>query len=109
MPKPGDVVTVDFLGATGIKRRPVVVVSSDQYHRERPDTIVAVLTTNVAPATSSTDYLLQDWRSAGLNNESAFRSYFGMTHQSALRHIGHLSQRDWEGVLKCLSAAIANS
>ena len=36
MPKPGDVVTVDFAGATGLKRRPVVVVSSDQYHRERP-------------------------------------------------------------------------
>ena len=44
MPKPGDVVTVDFPGAQGIKRRPVVIVSSDVYHATRPDVILAVLT-----------------------------------------------------------------
>jgi mRNA interferase MazF len=32
MLKPGDVVTVEFPGAQGIKRRPAVVVSSDVYH-----------------------------------------------------------------------------
>ncbi len=67
MPKPGDVVTVDFPGAMGLKRRPVVVVSSVQYHRERPDVIVAVLTTNTAAATATTDYILQDWHSSGLH------------------------------------------
>ena len=39
MVKPGDVVIVDFPGVTGIKRRPAVVVSTDTYHRTRPDTI----------------------------------------------------------------------
>jgi mRNA-degrading endonuclease toxin of MazEF toxin-antitoxin module len=29
MPDPGDVVTVQFAGAVGVKRRPMVVVSSD--------------------------------------------------------------------------------
>jgi mRNA-degrading endonuclease toxin of MazEF toxin-antitoxin module len=39
MADPGDVVTVDFLGATGPKRRPAVVVSSALYHQHRPDLV----------------------------------------------------------------------
>ncbi|MGQ0543510.1 MAG: type II toxin-antitoxin system PemK/MazF family toxin [Blastocatellia bacterium] len=42
--KPGSVVTVDFRGVTGVKRRPAVVVSSSSYHSERPDLILAVVT-----------------------------------------------------------------
>ncbi|NEQ69968.1 MAG: hypothetical protein F6K21_31625 [Symploca sp. SIO2D2] len=34
--KLGDVITVDFPGVTDIKRRPVVVLSSVTYHRNRP-------------------------------------------------------------------------
>ena len=65
MPEPGDVVTVDFVGATGIKRRPAVVVSSRLYHTHRPDVILAVLTTQITTATAPTDYVLQDWAAAG--------------------------------------------
>ena len=71
--------------------------------------IVAVLTTNVAAATAASDYLLQDWQFAGLHSASAFRTYLGMAPKSAVRHVGHLSQRDWDGVLKCLGVAIADS
>jgi mRNA interferase MazF len=33
MPDAGDVVTVDFPGVTGVKRRPAVVLSSSDYHQ----------------------------------------------------------------------------
>jgi Uma2 family endonuclease len=36
---PGDVVTVDFPGVTGVKRRPAVVLSSATYHANRPDVL----------------------------------------------------------------------
>jgi mRNA interferase MazF len=98
MPSPGDVVLVDFPGAAGIKRRPVVVVSSDLYHAHRPDLIVGVLTTNLTAATGPTDYILQDWTTAGLHAPSAFRAYFGMALPSAVQVVGHLSDRDWQGV-----------
>jgi mRNA interferase MazF len=78
MPSPGDVVMVDFPGATGTKRRPAVVVSSNVYHSERPDLILGILTTNLASAPASPDYALRDWSAAGLHAPSAFRSYFGM-------------------------------
>lgn len=47
MINPGAVVTVDFPGATGVKRRPAVVVSSDAYHQQRPDVILGVVTSVV--------------------------------------------------------------
>ena len=107
MPDPGDVVTVDFVGATGTKRRPVVVVSSTLYHQHRPDLVLGVLTSQVARATTPLDYLLQDWASAGLRQPSAFRAYFGMATPTAVRVIGHLSARDWAGVQACLIQAFA--
>jgi len=109
MPRPGDVVTVDFPGATGVKRRPTVVVSSDLYHSERPDLILGVLTTNTAGASASTDHVLHDWSQAGLRSPSAFRAYFGMALPSAVRVIGHLSDRDWECVQACVRRAFSCS
>ena len=97
MLKPGDVVLVDFMGATGIKRRPAMVVSSDLYHAHRPDLILAVLTSQVASATAPTDHVLHDWTAAGLHSPSAFRAYFGMAIPLAVHRIGHLTSRDRPG------------
>jgi mRNA interferase MazF len=79
VPSPGDVVVVDFVGATGVKRRPAVVVSSDIYHAHRPDLIVCLLTTQTPGVLAPTDYALQDWSAAGLRAPSVFRVYMGMT------------------------------
>jgi mRNA interferase MazF len=79
-------VTVDFVGATSIKRRSAIVESS---------------------ATTPTDYILQDWAAAGLRRPSVFRAYFGTAQPSAVRVIGRLSERDWQGVQACLARAIS--
>ncbi len=55
---PGDVVTVDFPGITGVKRRPAVVLFSATYHANRPDVIVELITTQTT-ALGVTDYVLQ--------------------------------------------------
>ncbi len=69
--KPGTLVTVDFRGVNGIKRRPAVVVSSDSYNRERPDLILAIVTGQVQKSFASTDHVLKDWPSANLTRPSA--------------------------------------
>jgi mRNA interferase MazF len=107
MPRPGDVVIVEFAGAVEAKRRPAVVLSSDSYHAERPDVILGVLTTNISAATASSDYALRDWHAAGLHAPSAFRAYLGMALGTAVRVIGHLSAADWEQVHSRVHAAIA--
>jgi mRNA interferase MazF len=51
MIQPGDVVTADFSGVTGVKRRPCIVVSTDVYQQTRPDVILGLLTTQISRAT----------------------------------------------------------
>ena len=105
MVRPGDVVVVDFAGAALTKGRPMVVISSAIYHQQRPDAILGVLKSNVGSATTSSDYVLQDWQQGGLHKPSAFRTYLGMEAQADLRVIGHLSNRDWLGVVAAVRGA----
>jgi mRNA interferase MazF len=107
MVKPGDVVTVDFPGATGLKRRPAVIISTELYQRTRPDVILGLLTSQVARSTQPTDYILQDWTQAGLRHPSAFRTFPATLPASSVTIVGHLSDRDWKGVQDCLIKALA--
>src|SRR4051812_5936194 len=108
MLKPGAVVTIDFPGATGVKRRPAVVVSTSTYHSTRPDVILAVVTSQTASATAPSDYILQDWRAAGLHRPSAFRAFLvTLPAASVVSVVGQLTDRDWQEVQARLRAALA--
>jgi mRNA interferase MazF len=104
---PGDVVTADFPGVTGTKRRPAVVVSSDDYHRHRPDAILGLLTTKISSANSLTDHVLLDWSAAGLHKPSAFRAFLFTLPTTSLTVIGHLTDQDWDEVKSRLRIAMA--
>lgn len=104
---PGDVVTVDFPGVTGVKRRPAVILSSATYHANRPDVIVGLITTQTS-GLGITDYTLQDWQAAGLRVASIFRSFIVTLPPAAnLICIGQLSERDWQGVRDRVRIALA--
>jgi len=103
----GDVVTVDFPGVVGIKRRPAVVVSTPLYHSQRPDVIIGILTSRVEGAAAETDYVLQNWAAAGLRHPSAFRAFLVTMPQASIRVIGRLSDHDWKEVQARLRSAVA--
>ncbi len=107
MLKAGDIVLVDFPGVTGVKNRPAIVVSTDLYHLYRPDVVLCLLTTRIASATAPTDYVLQDWETAGLHHPSASRSFFARVPAAEVASIGHLSDRDWQEVQARLKLALA--
>lgn len=110
MPDAGDVIVTDFPGATGIKRRPAVVLSSDVYHRQRPDVIIGIITSQIAAATAITDCRIQDWQIANRRVPSAFRAFVVTLPQSAVSaKIGRLTDRDWKAVSACIEAAMATS
>ena len=96
-----------LVGAQETKVRPAVVIASATYLAERPDAVVGILTTKLPIAPGTTDYVLQDWRSAGLRAESCFRAYVLTAHRSELSVIGRLSVRDWNAVRACVRAAFA--
>jgi mRNA interferase MazF len=103
---PGDVVTIDFPGVTGTKRRPAVILSSAAYHASRPDVVVGLITSQ-SIALGPTDCAVQDWIVAGLRVPSVFRSFFATLPPSA--HpvaIGRLSERERKAVCACVKAAV---
>lgn len=107
MLRPGDVVIAVLAGAQVTKVRPAVVVSSELYHRERPDVIVGILTTQLPTPIAQTDYVLSDWREAGLRASSCFRLYLVTTDQADVAVIGRLSERDWYEVQTRLQRGLA--
>ena len=89
------------------KRRPAVILSSNEYHAARPDIIVGLLTTQLAKATAPTDHALADWRAAGLPSASAFRAYVATLPKTAIiTRVGRLSASNWQAVKECVKRAI---
>lgn len=107
-PDAGAIVIVDFPGVTGTKRRPALILSSALYHQERPDVILGIITSQIDSATAASDYLLQDWKAAGLRLPSAFRAFLVTLPRSAITaHVGLLSETDWRAVCDRVKAALA--
>src|SRR5688572_9384517 len=106
IPDQGDVVLVDFPGAQLTKRRPAVVLSAAQYHAERPDAIVGLITSQLVHARTAAAHLYDDWKQDGVSQPSAYRTFVATLPRSAInRTIGRLSNRDWQSVHNCLEIA----
>ena len=106
--QPGDLITVDFPGVTGVKRCPAIILSSNTYHTLRPDIIIGLITSQTKNL-GATDYLLQDWSMAGLRVESVFRSFIvTLPKSTGMIKIGQVSDRDWSAILKCVRCSIAD-
>jgi mRNA interferase MazF len=105
--KRGEVIWIEFPGVVQTKRRPAVVLSSSIYHANRPDIIVGLVTSQTSKANSPTDYLIQDWQSAGLRVPSAFRTFIVTLPASAVvSTMGNLAQADLEQVVARVKLAM---
>lgn len=96
-PKRGEVVLVPFpfadLAAT--KVRPAVIVSGSVYHRTEPDLILVTITSQISGSQQPTDYLLQDWKEAGLLAPSVVKVSLATLEPAMVRHrLGRLTARD---------------
>ncbi len=104
--KPGTIVIAQAPGIVESKRRPSLVVSSEFYHSDRPDLILAIISTKIEKATSETDYILKDWKSAGLFRPSFVRMFLFSVVASNVERIGELSKQDWDAVQANLRLAV---
>ena len=75
-------------------------------NKRAPDVLLAVVTSNIAIATAPTDFVLFDWREAGLSEPSAVRIYISPRWQHQVTRIGHLSDADWNEVQARLRLAL---
>lgn len=109
----GDIVLVVYRPAVSgpgrkTKSRPMVVVSADCFHAERPcDLLAALVTSKVDKYQGQTDYALQDWQQAGLHQPSAVRMTIATIEVGEVGgKVGKLSERDWQGVKDALRRAM---
>lgn len=106
--RPGDVALVNFVFSeeTGTKRRPVVVLSSDAYHRGREEAIVAAVTSNVDRVLFG-DTVVDAWREAGLLYPSVATAIVRTVKQEMLgKKLGTLAEGDRRRVARNLRAAL---
>jgi mRNA interferase MazF len=93
----GDVVLVPFpfTDQTTEKKRPAVVISSDAYHRDRPDIILMAITSRLPASAGSGEVLVEAWRDAGLLRPSVIKPVIATIERGlVLRRLGQVGQQD---------------
>ena len=93
----GDVVLIPFpytdLSAT--KTRPAVVVSSNMYHNIRSELLLAYVSSQISKVAPPLDYILTDWKNAGLPKVSFVRPKLAAIEPALVVYqIGELSAQD---------------
>lgn len=104
----GDIVLIGFVFSdeTGEKRRPALVVSSDTYHLNRQEAIIAAITSQVERRLLG-DHLITDWQEAGLLFPSVATGIIRTVKQSMIsKKIGTMSDSDMLAVERNLRAIL---
>ncbi|MDP3042476.1 MAG: type II toxin-antitoxin system PemK/MazF family toxin [Candidatus Omnitrophota bacterium] len=102
--KRGDIVLVDFgfSEGTGSKKRPTLIISSDNYHNDRQEVIVAAITGNIKRALFG-DTKIDKWKEAGLICPSLVTGIMRTIKGSMIiRKLGTLLIQDFQRVQKNL-------
>ena len=92
----GDVVLVRFVisDGTGARRRPAVILSSDEYNQGRQEAIVAAITGNMQRLLVG-DHVIGGWREAGLLYPSVATGIVRTIKRSMIeRTLGRMGESD---------------
>jgi mRNA interferase MazF len=93
----GDVVLVPFpfTDQTTTKKRPAVIVSSDAYNRQRRDSILMAVTSQMGSGDFFGDMTISEWQEAGLLKPSVIKPIFTTVEKAlVLKKIGRMSKQD---------------
>ena len=93
----GDIILVPFpfTDQTTIKKRPAVVVSSEEYNSGRPDIIIMAVTSRLHQVNRLGEQLITNWQDAGLLKPSVFKPILATIENTlVLRRLGSLHQED---------------
>jgi len=106
--KRGDIVFVSFgfSEETGFKKRPALIISSDDYHKSREEVIVVAITSNIKRLLFG-DTKINKWKEAGLIYPSLATGIVRTIKMSMIiRKLGTLSKQDFQTVQKNFRKAI---
>jgi mRNA interferase MazF len=106
--KCGDIVLtkVIFSEGEGVKKRPALVVSSDWYHKNRQEIIIAAITSNIYRSLTG-DTAIMRWEEAGLKFPSIVTGIFQTIKKDMIdKKLGTLSKEDFISVKENLKQAL---
>lgn len=102
--KRGDIVLVSFIFSdeTGAKQRPALIVSADTYNNARQEIIISAITSRTGRILTG-DYLVKNWKAAGLLAPSVITGIVRTIKQSMIvRKLGTMSSSDLKEIDKNL-------
>ena len=105
----GDVIVVPFpfTDQTATKKRPAVVISSDAYHRERPDLILMAITSKLRPAPAVGEVDVVFWQASGLLKPSVIKPLISTIEaRLVLRQLGSLHPNDMAALRQVLAVIL---
>jgi mRNA interferase MazF len=106
----GDIVLVPFPFSddpSTAKRRPAVVLSTDEYNLAGEDYILAQITSRIATPRRPGDHLVVAWREAGLLAPSLVRAKLMTLHRDLIdRKFGEMSAVDLVAVRSALAPVL---
>jgi mRNA interferase MazF len=110
MPKQRDIVLipVPFTDLSSVKRRPVLVLSSDAHCQASPDMLVAAITSNLSGNMPGVVFNSTDMEIGALPRQSLIRAdkLYTLSQANIIKPYGRLSQASFEDVLKALDAVL---
>lgn len=91
----GDVALVPFpfTDQSAVKKRPAVVVSSDEYNRRCPDIVIMAVTSQMRWADYYGDVVISDWQQAGLLKPSVIKPVFTTLEKAMVNQTAWSDQR----------------
>lgn len=101
----GDDVLVPFpfTDQSTTKKRPAIIVSSDAYHRDRPDVILMAVTSQGWPAEGVGEVAVERWKEADLLRPSVLEPLLATIERGLLiRKLGRLEEQDRDALRRSL-------
>ena len=103
-----DVVLVDvvFSDGSGIKKRPALIISSAEYHKNRQEVMITAITSNIHRILCG-DTKIKEWKAAGLIAPSLVTGIIQTIKANMInRKLGVLVKDDFQKVQKNLNKAL---
>jgi len=93
----GNIILVPFpfTNQATTKKRPAVVISTEEYNNRRPDLIIMAITSRLYQTNDLDEKLVADWQGAGLLKPSVFKPIITTIENTlVLKQLGALQNED---------------
>jgi mRNA interferase MazF len=105
----GDVILVPFpfTDQSTSKKRPAIVISSDNYNQNKPDIILIAVTSQLNVTLRFGEVLIDDWAGAGLIKPSVVKPIITtLQHNLVIKTLGKLQSPDFQALENVLQQII---